>query len=91
MDLSTEYVCRYFEVEITDGPFSIRNSVGNYRRKISVGSYRLKISVGSYRLNYGRKSFRIKKKGGPLTWRFWRVIFSDGLTDGFKTTARTVT
>ena len=33
----------------TDGPFSVRNSVGNYRRKFS---------VGSYRLNYGRKSFR---------------------------------
>ena len=30
------------------------------------------MSVGSYRLNYGRKSFRIKKKGGSLTWRFWR-------------------
>jgi hypothetical protein len=50
----------------TDGPFSVRNSVGNYRRKIS---------VGSYRLNYRRKSFRIKKKGGSLMWRFWRVIF----------------
>jgi len=49
----------------TDGPFSVRNSVGNYRRKFF---------VGSYRLNYGRKSFRIKKKGGSLTWRFWRVI-----------------
>ena len=50
----------------TDGPFSICNSIGNYQRKIS---------VDSYRLNYGRKSFRIKKKGGLLTWRFWRVIF----------------
>jgi hypothetical protein len=50
----------------TDGPFSIRNSVGNYQ---------LKISVGSYRLNYGWKSFQIKKKSGSLTWRFWRVIF----------------
>ena len=50
----------------TDGPFSVRNSVGNYRRKIF---------ISSYRLNYGRKSFRIKKKGGSLTWRFWRVIF----------------
>ena len=50
----------------TDELFSVRNSVGNYRRKIS---------VGSYRLNYGRKSFWIKKKGGSLTWRFWRVIF----------------
>jgi len=49
----------------TDGPFSVHNSVSNYRRKFS---------VGSYRLNYGRKSFRIKKKGGSLTWRFWRVI-----------------
>jgi hypothetical protein len=36
-----------------DGPFSVRNSVGNYRRKIS---------VGTYRQNYGQKSFRIKKK-----------------------------
>ena len=24
-------------------------------------------------------------------WRFWRVIFSDGITDGFKKTARTTT
>ena len=39
----------------TDGPFSVRNSIGNYRRKFSVGSYRLK---------YGLKSFRIKKKTG---------------------------
>jgi len=31
------------------GNFSVRNSVGKYRRKIS---------VGIYRLNYGRKSFR---------------------------------
>jgi hypothetical protein len=50
----------------TDGPFSVRNSVGNYRRKIS---------VGIYRLNFERKSFWIKKKRGPLTWRFWPVIF----------------
>jgi len=83
----------------TDEIFSVRNSVGNYRRKVS---------VGSYRLNYGRKSFRIKKKGGSLTWRFWRVIcfstesptdskrqsvqwrdrfavsIADGLTEGFE-------
>ena len=50
----------------TDENFSVRNSVGNYRRKVS---------VGSCRLNYGWKSFRIKKKGGSLTWRFWGVIF----------------
>jgi hypothetical protein len=50
----------------TDGIFFVRNSVGNYRQKFS---------VGSCRLNYGRKSFRIKKKGGSLTWRFWRVMF----------------
>ena len=37
----------------TDGPFSVRNSVGNYRRQFS---------VGSYRRNYERKSFWIKKK-----------------------------
>jgi hypothetical protein len=37
----------------TDGNFSVRNSVGNYRRKLS---------VGSYWLNYERKSFWIKKK-----------------------------
>jgi len=49
----------------TDGLFSIRNSVSNYRRTFS---------VSSYRLNYGRKTFRIKKKGRSLTWRFWRVI-----------------
>jgi hypothetical protein len=66
----------------TNKNFSFRNAVGNYRRKIF---------VGSYRLNYVRTSFRIEKKGGSLTWRFWRVIFSDELTDGFKTTARTVT
>jgi hypothetical protein len=35
--------------------------------------------------------FVVKKKNGSLTWRFWRVIFSDGITDGFKKTARTVT
>ena len=50
----------------TDRNFSVRNSVGNYRWKLS---------VGNYRLNYGWKSFRIKKKGGSLTWRFWGVIF----------------
>ena len=33
------------------------------------------MSVGSYRLNYGWKSFRIKKKGGSLTWRFWQGYF----------------
>jgi len=80
MDLLTEYFCRYFEVEITDGQYFVCNSVGNYRRKVS---------VSTYRLNYGRKSFHRKKKGGSLTWRFWRVIFSDGITDGFKKTART--
>ena len=37
----------------TDGPFSVRNSVGNYRRNIF---------VGTYRLNYGRKMVQIKKK-----------------------------
>jgi len=61
----------------TDGIFFVRNSVSNYRRKVF---------IGSYRLNYKRKSFRIKKSGS-LMWRFWRVIFSDG----FKTTARTMT
>jgi len=61
-----------------DGKFSVHNSVGNYQRKLS---------IGSYRLNYGREIFWIKKKGGSVTWRFWRVIF----TDGFKTTACTVT
>jgi len=67
----------------TDGPFSVRTSVGNYRRKIS---------VGSYRLNYGRKSFRIKKKKvGRWRGGFGGLFFSDGITDGFKTTARTVT
>jgi len=33
------------------------------------------VSVDSYRLNYGWKTFRIKKKGGSLTWRFWRGYF----------------
>ena len=31
--------------------------------------------------------FRIKKKNGSLTWRFLRVIFSDGIIKGFKTEA----
>jgi len=50
----------------TDGPFSIRNSVGNYRRKIF---------VGIYRLNYGRKSFRIKKKTGRWRGGFGELFF----------------
>jgi len=33
----------------------------------------------------------VVKKGGSLTWRFWRVIFSDGIIDGFKKTACTAT
>jgi hypothetical protein len=33
----------------------------------------------------------IVKKGRSLTWRFWRVIFSDGIIDGFKKTACTAT
>jgi len=60
----------------TDGHFSIRNSVGNYRRKFS---------VRSYRLNYGRKSFRIKKKRvadvevleGYFFWRNHQRIQND--------------
>ena len=80
--LSTDTFSSVIQSVTTDGNFFVRTSVGNYRQKLSVGSYRLK---------YGRKSFWIKKKGGSLTWRFWRVIFSDGITDGFKKTARTVT
>jgi len=71
--------CRYFEVKITDGHFpSVIQSVKtdeNFSVRNSVGKYRRKFSVGIYRLNYERKSFWIKKKGGSLTWRFWRVIF----------------
>jgi len=71
--------CRYFEVEITDGHFpsviqsvktdenfSIRNSVGKYRRKFSVGILPTELQT---------KKFPNLKKGGSLTWRFWRVIF----------------
>jgi hypothetical protein len=58
--------CRYFEVEITDGHFpSVIQSVKtdeNFSVRNSVGKYRRKFSVGIYRLNYGRKSFRILKK-----------------------------
>ena len=50
----------------TDGPFSVRNSVGNYRRKIF---------VGSYRLNYGWKSFRIKKRAGRWRGGFGGLFF----------------
>jgi len=52
MDLPTEYFCRYFEVEITDGKFpsviqsvitdrnfSVCNSVGNYRRNKNPSVY----------------------------------------------------
>jgi hypothetical protein len=35
--------------------------------------------------------FSEKKTGGSLTWRFWQVIFADGITDRFKKTARAVT
>jgi len=66
----------------TDRPFSVCNSVGKYR---------LKISVGSYRLNYGWKSFQIKKKAGRWRGGFDGLFFFDGITDGFKTTAHTVT
>jgi len=50
----------------TDGPFSVRNLVGNYRRKFS---------IGIYRLNYGRKSFRIKKKAGRWRGGFGGLFF----------------
>ena len=33
----------------------------------------------------------VVKKRRVATWRFWQVIFSDGITDGFKKTARTAT
>jgi hypothetical protein len=66
----------------TDGIFSVRNSVGNYRQKVS---------VGSYRLNYGWKSFRIKKKRRVADVEVLAgYLLSDGITDGFKTTVRTV-
>jgi hypothetical protein len=38
-------------------------------------NYRRPLSVCNSVCNYGRKIFRILKKGGSLTWRFWRVIF----------------
>ena len=71
--------CRYFEVEITDGHFpsviqsvktdenfSVRNSVGKYRRKFFVGILPTELRM---------EKFPNLKKGGSLTWRFWRVIF----------------
>jgi len=30
---------------------------------------------------------RIKKKGGSLMWRLFLVLFSNGITEGFKTAA----
>jgi hypothetical protein len=76
--LPTETFPSIIQSVTTDGPFSVCNSVGNYRRKLS---------VGTYRQNYGRKSFRIKKKAGRWRGGFGGLFFSDG----FKTTARTVT
>ena len=64
--LPTETFPSVIQSVTTDKNFSVRNSVGNYRRKLS---------IGSFRLNYGRKSFWIKKKGGSLRGWFWRVIF----------------
>jgi len=49
------------------------------------------MSISSYRLNYGWNNFQIKKKASRLRGGFGGVIFTDGLTDRFKTTARTVT
>jgi len=58
--------CRYFEVEITDGHFpSVIQSVKtdeNFSVRNSVGKYRRKFSVGIYRLNYGRKVSEFKKR-----------------------------
>ena len=63
-----EYLCRYFEVEITDGHFS---------------------SVIQSVITDGKVS-EFKKKAGRCRGGFSGLFFSDGITDGFKTTARTV-
>jgi hypothetical protein len=70
--------CRYFEVEITDGHFpsviqsvktdenfSVRNSVGQYRRTFFVCVLPTELRT---------EKFPNLKKGWSLTWRFWRVI-----------------
>jgi len=31
--------------------------------------------------------WELKKEGGSLTWRLFRVLFSDGITEGFKKSA----
>jgi len=74
-ELPTDTFPSIIQSVTTDGKFSVRNSVGNYRQKYS---------VGSYRLNYGRKSFRIKKKTGRWRGGFGGSFFSDDITDGFK-------
>jgi len=51
--LPTDTFLSVIQSVTTDGIFSVRNSVGNYRRKVF---------IGSYRLNYGQKSFRNKKR-----------------------------
>jgi hypothetical protein len=61
-----------------------------------VGTLRLKLPTDHFpsviqSVTTDGKVSELKKKAGSLTWRFWRVIFSDRLTDRFKTTARTVT
>jgi len=71
--------CRYFEVEITDGHFpSVIQSVKtdeNFFVRNSVGKYRRKFSVGILPTELRTEKFPNLKKGGSLTWRFWRVIF----------------
>ena len=75
-------------------------SVGNLRSKLPTATFPSVLQSVTTDENFpsvvtdwitDRRVFEFKKKGGSLTWRFWRVIFSDGITDGFKTTARTVT
>jgi hypothetical protein len=80
-ELPTDTFPSVIQSVTTDGKFSVRNSVGNYRRKYS---------VGSYRLNYKRKSFRIKKKAGRWRGGFGGHFFPMTSPTDSKTTARTV-
>jgi hypothetical protein len=71
-------------------------SVGNLRSKLPTTTFPSVLQSVTTNGNFlsvvtdwitNEKVFEFKKKDGSLMWRFWRVIFSDG----FKTTARTVT
>jgi hypothetical protein len=44
-------------------------------------------SVGIYQWNYELNVENLKKEGGSLARRLLRVFFTDGITEGFKTSA----